>query len=121
MKNFKWFLAVTTSILSTRAFANLPDRISCIHPNSPYQLVLVLKDTHLQDGVTAMGLKKGAFLVFKVATQQYTDAYGRLNFNEIPATSQSKQVIVNTATKTAILNHFSTYDLPEGSSFKCEL
>ena len=98
---------------------NLPDRISCLR--SSYKLVLILKDPQLSEGITAIGLKDGNSVVFKVATQiyTYTDQPNSLSFMEIPATSGSKLVVLDLQTKVAKVSNFKISDLEDGSEFTC--
>ena len=119
IKNF----IVVTCIFSVCSFAtasDFPDRVTCIHPESSYKLVLVLKDPKLPIGVTAVGLKNGDSVVFKVATTTYSDEADTLSFVQIPATLTSKLVKLFYKTKIAKVLNFELPDLEDSSEFICE-
>ena len=100
--------------------ADLPDIIRCSHNGSTYQLVLVLKSPQLRDGITAIDLKKGASVIFKVTSQTYTDDNNLLSFIQTPATANSREAKLNIQTKVANLKNFHLADLKESSDFNCE-
>ncbi len=99
---------------------SLPDMIRCNHESSSFQLVLIIKNPQLPEGFTAIGLKNGSTVIFKVATQIYTDEKSLLSFIETPATATSKEAKLNLQTKVATLLNFHMQDLPDGSTFNCD-
>ena len=120
MKIARYFSTVVATLLSLSVSAAvLPDMIRCYQSNPTYQLVLVLKSPELPQDVTAIGLKKGFVVIFKVASQLYKDANGLLSFIETPASAKSKEVKLNLQTKTANLYNFHRSDLRNGSTFNC--
>jgi|GEM_PF-6790769 len=121
MKIGKYFSAAFAISLSHLALAeNLPDMIRCNQNHSNYQLVLVLRSPQLPQDVSAIGLKKGAAVIFKVSSQLYKDENGLLVFAEAPASARSKEAKLNLQTKTATLHNFRLSDLSEGASFNCQ-
>lgn len=83
--------------------------------------MLVIKDQSLPDGVSAVGLKNNADVVFKVATQTYTSESepNILSFVEVPATDISKEVKLSLTDKTAVLLNSQIQDLGENPVFTC--
>jgi len=104
------------------AESNLPDRITCHQSDSDYQLVLILKDQALPDGVTAIGLKKGDDVLFKISTQTYTEVSEPrvLNFVETPSTPGVRRAKLYLATKEATLSQSQILDLDSTSVFSCK-
>ena len=96
------------------------ERFCANDAGSNYQLILLLKSPHIPAGYTAFGLKKGASVVFKTASQTFKDGDNFLKFVESPATPTSKEVALNLGTKVAKLNHFHRTDLADGSEFACQ-
>jgi len=94
--------------------------IRCNQDHSAYQLVLVLRNPQLPNGITAIGLKRGTTVIFKVASQMYKDENGQLSFIETPATANSKEAKLNLQTKTANLYKFHLSDLNDGTTFNCQ-
>ena len=94
--------------------------LRCNQSDSSYQLILVLKSPQLPDNIAAIGLKKGTSVIFKVATQLYTDENNFLSFIEIPATANSKEAKLDLQKKIVVLKNFHLNDLSEGSTFTCQ-
>jgi len=112
---------VFISIFSVSLLAQaLPEKINCSQANSQYVLVLLLKSPQIPDGFTAFGLKKDTSVIFKTASQMFTDENNQLNFIEAPAKEPSKKVILNLQSKVATLQNFHLFDLDEGSQFNCQ-
>lgn len=121
MKALCYFVTLATLVSFQFVFATeLPDLIRCNQNGSTYQLVLVLRSPQLPDGVTAIGLKKGASVIFKVASQMYTDENSLLSLIQIPATANSKEAKLNLQTKVVNLKNFHLTDLKEDSAFNCQ-
>jgi hypothetical protein len=108
-------------VASVTQATELPDMIRCNQTSSNYQLVLILRSPQLPLGVSAIGLKDGTRVVFKVASQMFTvtDEPHVINFNEVPATTSSKAVKLDLQTKVATLLNFSAPGLENGSAFIC--
>jgi PBP1b-binding outer membrane lipoprotein LpoB len=100
---------------------SLPDRITCDQGSTSYQLVLVIKDQNLPEGVSVVGLKHNEDVQFKVTTQTYTsdDDSEILSFIEVPATENSKEVKLNLSDKTAVLMNSQIQELDENPIFSC--
>lgn len=113
-------LCLAFSYLCVAGAQELPDMIRCNLENSSYQLVLVLRNPQLPQGVSALGLKKGSSVIFKVSGQMYTDENNFLSITEVPTSAFSKEAKLNVNTKVATLKNFHLADLKEGSSFKCQ-
>jgi len=102
--------------------AQLPDRILCDQDATALTLVLVLRDSSLPDGVSAIGVKNDqGDVLFKVAAQlsKSETEPNMLRFVEVPVVAGSKEVRLNLGDKTALLLNSQIQDLGDSPRFVC--